>query len=338
VTKVNYIRVRTPDPTYVAPDGASVLPYTNWATAASNLQDAVNQALSLVIVSNGTYGVTEQVLVDRGVTVRSLGGAALTTVRRTGGTTRLFNLSHSNAVVEGFTIADGNVGTGSGGGVTMTDGTLRDCVITNNYAQSAAGGIRADGGLVERCTIIRNWGDTGGEAYGGGVYLAGTAKLRNCLLVANRVNRGGGVFINSASTEVDACTIVGNGEGWQGGGVFNNGSGQVRNTIVVSNSAVVDPDIYNTAGFTYSCSPTLASGTGNLTSDPSFRVNGAGYGLSHTPGDYRLRDTSPCVDRGTNQAWMIGARHLGGGARIVRNRVDMGVYEQPMPGSIFTVR
>ena len=43
--------------------------------------------------------------------------------------------------------------------------------------------------------------------------------------------------------------------------------------------------------------------------------------------NYRLKPDSPCINTGTNEAWMACATDLDGLARIVGGVADMGAYE-----------
>jgi len=71
----------------------------------------------------------------------------------------------------------------------------------------------------------------------------------------------------------------------------------------------------------YGCS----SGTGDISTDPQF-VGGWG-------GDYHLKSTSPCIDKGTNTAGGLPTRDKDGNPRIMDGNndgvatVDMGTYE-----------
>ena len=64
----------TPTPThYVATNGASVWPYTNWLDAATNIQDAVDAAAegNTVLVDKGTYTPGSQINVSKAIIVKS---------------------------------------------------------------------------------------------------------------------------------------------------------------------------------------------------------------------------------------------------------------------------
>jgi hypothetical protein len=218
-----------------------------------------------------------------------------------------------------------------GGGVYITGGTLRRTVVANNHIrvpvcdqgqQARGAGIYLGGaGVVENCLIRENYGypgSTGGSTHreqhqGAGVYLA-AGTLRSSTIASNSYASAGGA----------------NGGYRRGGGVYGAG-GDMVNCIVWTNqvrAGDLGTNYYHSASaVSYSCAPELTSGTGNITSDPLFE--------DPASADYHLRRTSPCIDAGTNQTYvlMAGATDLDGNARIVGGRVDMGAYELPPPAA-----
>jgi hypothetical protein len=254
-----------------------------------------------------------------------------------------------------------------GGGVYMTGGTISNCTVSGNVVQhqGEGGGIRASGSSqILACRILENrggkdGGDQGG--YGGGIFIAAssTVVVRNCLIARNMsgntdaLNYGAGVYMNSGTLE--SCTIVSNiirrsDSGGLGGGVYRNGSGTVRNCVIYFNRDVVEGVTDNwyssdaDAEPNYTCTTPLPStGANNKDGDPLFGNLAAG--------DYTLQATSPCIDRGSNQTWMVvGATDLAGNARktyggLAGSRgspvVDMGAYEAPEAppkGTVFMIR
>ncbi|MGD0538903.1 MAG: LamG-like jellyroll fold domain-containing protein, partial [Verrucomicrobiota bacterium] len=172
------------------------------------------------------------------------------------------------------------------------------------------------GGLVSRCMVEDNQAEQGG-----GVALGQLGGLRNCLVVSNSVSGlGGGVYAEGGT--VESTTLSGN-SALSGAGLYADGPAQVVNSILYGNTAGAWADCAPsnaTALVSYSLVGTgLVPGPGNLTGDPRF-VNPAG-------GDYRLAPGSPCVDTGTNLAWMTGATDLEGELRVLGLAVDMGAYE-----------
>jgi len=93
----------------------------------------------------------------------------------------------------------------------------------------------------------------------------------------------------------------------------------------------------------YTCTTPLPSyGANNKDGDPLFGNLAAG--------DYTLLKGSPCIDTGSNQGWMDGAKDLAGNTRKTYGGlggtrgspvVDMGAYEAPEAppkGTVFMVR
>lgn len=116
-----------------------------------------------------------------------------------------------------------------------------------------------------------------------------------------------------------------------------------RNTIFSGNTGTVVDDLWLTGVavsadgsncFHNSCCPTfsLPLAQGNVQADPRF-VDAAG-------GNFRLRGSSPCVNAGTNQAWMSNWLDLDGNPRLdtFSGVVDMGCYEHIRVGALFLVR
>ena len=64
-------------------------------------------------------------------------------------------------------------------------------------------------------------------------------------------------------------------------------------------------------------------GPGNITNAPQF--------VDAANSNFHLLSTSPCIDAGTNEAWMTGTTDLDGHQRIINSRVDMGAYESLSP-------
>jgi len=172
---------------YVVPVGTigadPIANYTNWAHAATNIQDAVNAAdvNNTILVSNGTYILTNQILVAKVLTIQSYnnGHTDWTNTIINGNypttTNRCFQFaSGGGATLDGFTITNGNSETGYGGGVYLNGvvGTIiKNCRITGNQASRGGGIINffAVNCIVSNCSIIGNIASNATLAFGGGV-------------------------------------------------------------------------------------------------------------------------------------------------------------------------
>jgi hypothetical protein len=259
---VYYVDLNSPGP---------VIPYSSWATAATNLQDAVDAAPpgALVLVTNGTYGsgghavfgaLTNRLAVTRPLTVQSVNGPGMTVIQgyRVPGTTngdgatRCAYLTNGAALV-GFTLTGGATRASgdssserSGGGVYCESplAVVSNCVLTANAASSGGGG--AFGGGLYGCLLSNNWSSSNG---GGACFswmsnctltvnsgaLGGGAysgNLTDCSLIRNSGALGGGA--NGASLR--RCTLMGNSAN-NGGGSY---SGTLMNCVLTNNMAITN--------------------------------------------------------------------------------------------------
>jgi len=210
---VRYVNVNNANPTP---------PYTNWATAATDIQSAVDAAGAgdQIVVTNGVYaggswvdpyGNVNCVVVDTPLSLQSVNGPDVTVIDG-GGAGRCLYLTN-NAVLVGFTLTNG-----VGGVYCESNAVLTNCVLTGNSASYDGGG--AYGGTLNNCTLIGNSAFYGGWdctlicfAYGGG---ASSCTLNNCTLIGNSASGGGGAWLCTLNN----CTLIGN-SGWEGGGAEN---------------------------------------------------------------------------------------------------------------------
>ena len=224
---------------YVAIASASpVAPYTSWATAATNIQDAVDAATvpgALVLVTNGIYATggrttigdntTDRVAVEKPLIVRSISGPQATTIDGSQWA-RCVYLTHG-ATLSGFTLTNG-----AGGGAE--GGTLNDCTLSGNS-------LGAVSSTLNNCTVT---GNSGWGAY--------DCTLNNCALTANS---GTGAY----SCRLNNCTLTGN----SGGGAY---SSTLNNCIVYFNQGA---NYDSSCTLNYCCaSPPPTNGVGSISLDP----------------------------------------------------------------------
>jgi hypothetical protein len=225
----------------------SMPPYTNWATAATNIQVAVDAAVAgdEVVVTNGTYATGgrngNRVNVDKWLSIRSVNGPQLTTIDGSG-LVRCAYLTNS-ASLSGFTLFNGYVDPGgpyaTGGGLfcQSTSAAVSNCILTGNLALYGGG---AAGGTLNSCTLsnnaVRGQGSYG--ASGGGAYYC---TLNNCTLSSNRILpttnisflAGGGA--GAVGCTLNNCWLTGNSAGQGNGGGADDCT--LDNCILSGNSA-----------------------------------------------------------------------------------------------------
>jgi len=245
-------------------------------------------------------------------------------------------------------VLSGNSAGNDGGAAWWCE--LYDCALSENLA-TGAGGVW--GSRLDHCTLSGNAGDVGGACvsdlydctltgnsgeHGGGAYYStlynstlssNTASftggaacfgtLYNCLLFGNLAGRYGG---GASEGYLHNCTVVGNSATQGGGGVDHS---TLQNCIIEGNVADQD-DNYRQSTFRYCCTMPDPDGIGNITNAPQF--------MDPASGNYRLRPSSPCIDRGMNQSWMFSYVDLDGNPRIRNQTLDMGAYEFAFSASL----
>jgi parallel beta-helix repeat protein len=205
-----------PEVVYVSTNGSSVYPYTTWATAATNLQDAVDAAVdgSLIRINDGIFSVSSRVIVEKGVHIQSVNGAGAT-ILQGDSTDRCLHVSHSQALIEGLTVTGGSAT--DGGGISVGLGIVKDCVITGNAAVRGGGILCGAGGEVWNSTISENTASTSG----GGAYFLYGGLFKGCLIETNSAGYGAGIYFY-CDGQVENSLITGNAATGSGGGVYCN--------------------------------------------------------------------------------------------------------------------
>jgi len=233
-----------------------------------------------------------------------------------------------DAIVDGCAF-ETNTTTYSGGGLNCREDSgvsvVRNCKarfnVSNTDGGNGGGGIFARHTHIDNCVIEHN-ATVNNSSDGGGMLLQySSSYARNCLAVSNVAGRnGGGIYVFGA--QLDNCTAIGNYAGSSGGGVAFRDGGVVKNSIIYHNMAAVASrtNLYFFGSpepvFTNCCVSPLTNATDSIDADPLLTNTGR-----------HLRADSPCIDAGTNQSWMVGAKDIGGNQRVFADVVDIGADE-----------
>jgi hypothetical protein len=239
----------------------------------------------------------------------------------------------SAAVIEGFTILNGNAFDGNGGGIDIalsTHPTIRNCVFKDCRSIALGGAVAVRGQcapLIEKCTFINNVAFSTAEGGQGGglcMFFLSPATVIDCVFIGNESLYGGGLSCSLSDATIVNCLVVDNLAYVGGGGVASDASNpHLVNCTIADNTALYGGAV---AGITqylesfalidncilWNNNPNAIEvlngvitanhsnvhggwpGVGNISQDPDF-VDPAG-------GDYGLRALSPCIDAGNCNA------------------------------------
>ena len=149
-------------------------------------------------------------------------------------------VANSGALTLTNSTISGNYASGSGGGLSNSDGgtlTLINSIVSGNSAGLGCGGI-SNGG---RLTLINSTISTNNTATDGGGLCNGTygvAVVINSAIISNTTvvfGRGGGIFNSGGTLTLTNSTISGNSSRKDGGGIFNYGFSFSASTVTLSN-------------------------------------------------------------------------------------------------------
>jgi PKD repeat protein len=167
---VYYVNQANPTPMF---------PYTSWATAATNIQEAINAASTvgrLVLATHGVYasgGAATQgnnrIALTDAVRVQSVNGPDVTVIQ--GATGIRCACVGTYAVLSGFTLTKGNET--RGGGVRL--GMLYNCTLINNRASDSGGGEANS--TLHNCIVYFNNALQGANDFDGTLYYSCTTPL-----------------------------------------------------------------------------------------------------------------------------------------------------------------
>lgn len=245
---------------YVATDAPSPgYPFDSWAKAGSNIIDVANAANAnnagdIIYVSNGTYYLTNQIVVGKTV-LTNVSGNRDTVIINGNYPNRCFYLTNTSAKISGFTIVNGSTVTngawlGLGGGVYMTDGTIQNCCIMSNTSRYLIGNWRGGGGVymvagnlldseIKANTAIGFVEIYAGPQHGGGGVLS-YGLISNCNIYANVATNAcaGGVFSRGS---IKNCGISNNAAypataTYGGGGVATFRVTIIEKTTIINNT------------------------------------------------------------------------------------------------------
>ncbi|MDZ8118942.1 right-handed parallel beta-helix repeat-containing protein [Pontiella agarivorans] len=240
ITNTIYVRKDETKTIYVSDaDGDDSNDGLSWATARKTIQagvDAQDYVGGLVLVSNGTYSVTEQINVNKNIRIESLNGAEQTIIQGDA-YHRIFHLGNQHCRIKGFTIRNGGhyepEGTSGGtiyssshdpvveaclitgntgnSGSIMWRGTATNCTFSFNAAGNGPGAMLS--GIAVDCLFENNRGLGGGS--GGGAMSGGVAT--RCVFKNNTNLKNGGAMYEGTAYD---CQFIGNSTTSYGGGAY----------------------------------------------------------------------------------------------------------------------
>ncbi|SVA80415.1 uncharacterized protein METZ01_LOCUS133269, partial [marine metagenome] len=205
------------DPNYAGPvwyvDGPAGLPYGNGGPGAPFTTIAAGISASssgdTVSVKAGTY--VENINFN-GKNIALLGENRETTIidgDSSGSVVTFSNGETPSAVLDGFTLTNGEANDGGGIFVDGTDPTLTNLIINNNTAVNNGGGIYiSNSSLLLKNSIIRG----NSSVWGGGIQITNNSvpTILNVEITGNNIDNGQAVWVAGSDPIISNTTITNN--------------------------------------------------------------------------------------------------------------------------------
>ncbi|MCO5248596.1 MAG: right-handed parallel beta-helix repeat-containing protein [Chitinophagales bacterium] len=203
----------------------------------------------------------------------------------------------STALLDGFTIQDGNSSKGGGVYNNNSSPSFANCIFKNNQATVQGGGMHNEfnaSPIITNCTFQNNSAGTGG----GGVfnYYNASPKISQSKFISNTSTNGGGLATNTnANPVITNCEFKWNVATGTGGAINNNSSNGVKiiNCLIIRNKAIGNGGGVNNASsssFIANCTFSLDSAANggaiyNNNSNPNIKnciISGNTSGMTNT--------------------------------------------------------
>ena len=267
--------------------------------------------------------------------------------------------SSAFSIWDGFTIQNGNAGSG-GGAYLCSNSYFYNCSFINNSSNGQGGAIYSvtplnehSKNIIENCLFRNNT-----SSMGGAIFDNTGLTLTNCRFIGNNANtKGGAYYVFMNKFPIVANCIFANNTASDGGAIYNRGNITMTNCNIVCNTAQNSKGgLYNEVKYsrfynsifwnnTVSGVANQIEGECNLINcavegghegtniiDLSPLNNGSNnknYPMFKNPEEYdfELLLESPLINAGENSAVSLPDFDINYGWRIGQGKVDIGAYE-----------
>ena len=350
---------------------------SSWTKAFKTPADALAVAAdgTDIKVGEGVYEVEATLKLTKAVRLIGVAGRDKTTLKAASAGYRLIFLKNEGAVVQGFTIREGDLTTatgagdplvhdfkgGAGVGICPAGGSLLDCRVTDccdddseSFGKHASSALSATGGSIARCVFDGNVGNAVVTLFANN--QGHPPMMYDCLVVNNTVKRKkpavrvrdpteetwSSFYPAASDLEVCNCTVVGNtgaacaiGRDWSSARICNT----VMSNVEKETQAWLDesPDAETATNGT----STVWRNCASYVSVGTNCVSGVDLKMKSNGG---LRWSSPCKGAGLLQSFVWGTGDVNGNPRTIEidgeEVVDIGCYQLGTygPGLMLLVR